>query len=283
MILHPTLNSLLFWDMIALNGYLVLNVIISRVSLAAERKELPPPKWIKPVIILSIPWAISIHTVTAFIYCGLPGRSFWLTAILAPRFLASAFASGPSLLILLCLVLRKYARFDVGSEPIRKLSQIVLYGMLVNLFFVAMELFTALYSGIPEHAHHFEYLFLGSHGHSALVPWMWSAQILAVGGTFLLLFPKVRRNLTVLPWICAALVIGIWIDKGMGMVVTGFVPSPFGEFNEYMPTFPEVVITIGIYAFGGLILTVLYKVGIGVREAGMHKAEPLGKRPADAA
>jgi len=258
-------------------------VVISFVSLGCERRGEAPPTWIKPVIILSIPWAVSIHTVTAFIYCGLPGRSFWLTAILAPRFLASAFASGPSLLVLICLLLRKFTKLDVGKQPIQTLSKIILYGMLVNIFFILMELFTALYSGIPEHAHHFGYMFFGHGEHTALVGWMWTAQILAVGATFILLFPKLRQNETILTWVCLALILGIWIDKGMGMVVTGFVPNSFGEFVEYTPTLPEVMITIGIYSFGALILATLLKVGIGVREAGMHRQESLTGQEKDAA
>ena len=84
-ILHPTPHSMMFWDMVSLSGYLLLNGVIALVTLSAERNGVAPPKWIKPVILLSIPWAVSIHTVTAFLYNGLPGRSFWLTAILAPR------------------------------------------------------------------------------------------------------------------------------------------------------------------------------------------------------
>jgi [DsrC]-trisulfide reductase subunit P len=262
----PTPNSMLFWDGIVLSGYLLLNATIGFVSLGAERRGVPPPNWIKPVIILSIPWAVSIHTVTAFIYCGLPGRGFWLTAILAPRFLASAFASGPSLLILLCLLLRKFTRFRVADEPIKTLSKIVVYGMLVNLFFVLMEIFTALYSGIPEHAHHWEYLFFGLEGKTGLVPWMWTSQILAVTCTVLLLFPRIRERFTALGWICGALIISIWIDKGMGMVIGGQVPDPTGHVVEYSPTFPEIMITLGVYGIGALILTFLYKVAVGVRE-----------------
>jgi Ni/Fe-hydrogenase subunit HybB-like protein len=266
-ILHPTPNSLLFWDMICLNGYLVLNVVISRVSLSAERKGVPPPTWIKPVIILSIPWAISIHTVTAFIYCGLEARPFWMTAILAPRFLASAFASGPSLLILLCLLLRRTTKFDVGEEPIHKLAQIVTYGMLLNVFFILMELFTAFYSDIPEHMEHFEYLFFGLQGHTTLVPWMWTSVVLGLSALILLLWPGVSRRTGWLAVICGAVVLSIWIDKGLGMVVAGFTPDPFGQVISYSPTFAEVMIALGVYAFGGLILTVLYKVAVGVREA----------------
>jgi molybdopterin-containing oxidoreductase family membrane subunit len=160
----------MFWDMTVLSGYLILNVIISRATFRAERRGLPPPGWVKPIIYLSVPWAVSIHTVTAFLYCGLAARPFWLTAILAPRFLASAFASGPSLLIILALIVRRFSKFDPGKEAIAKLGEIVAYGMAVNVFFVALELFTALYSDIPEHVEHFQYLFLGLHGHGSWRP-----------------------------------------------------------------------------------------------------------------
>ncbi len=144
--LYPTPNSMLFWDMMVLSGYLALNVVISMVTFGAERKGVAPPNWIKPIIILSIPWAVSIHTVTAFLYSGLEGRAFWMTAILAPRFLASAFASGPSLLIILCLIVRKFTKFDPGKEAIQALARIVAYAMVINVFFVGVELFTGLYS-----------------------------------------------------------------------------------------------------------------------------------------
>jgi Ni/Fe-hydrogenase subunit HybB-like protein len=132
---YPTPNSVLFWDMIVLNVYLILNIVIGWTVLEAERNEVKPPKWVKPLIILSIPWAPSIHTVTAFLYSGLPGRGYWLTAIMAPRFLSSAFAAGPSLLILLALLVRKYSKFDPGREQIQSLAKIVTYAILINVFF----------------------------------------------------------------------------------------------------------------------------------------------------
>jgi molybdopterin-containing oxidoreductase family membrane subunit len=264
--LHPTLNSLMFWDMVVLSGYLLLNVVISRVTFGAEVKGVPPPAWIKPVIILSIPWAVSIHTVTAFLYSGLGARSFWMTAILAPRFLASAFASGPALLILLCLVLKKVARFDAGTAAIQKLGVIVVYAMLVNIFFVAVELFTALYSNIPEHMHHFEYLFLGLDGKSSLAPWMWFSQLLGIASVLLLLVPAARRRHSLLALGCLGIVVAIWIDKGLGMVVGGFVPSPLGSVTEYWPTAPETLIGLGVYGVGALILAVLFKVALSERK-----------------
>ncbi len=263
--LFPTPNSLMFWDMTVLFGYLVLNVVISRVTFRAEIQGVQPAAWIRPIIVLSIPWALSIHTVTAFLYAGLGARSFWMTAILAPRFLASAFASGPALLILLCFALRKLTGFDAGEKAIHRLSLIVLYALLANLFFVAMEVFTVLYGDILEHLHHFQYLFTGLHGKSALVPWMWTAQFLSVAAALLLLNPTMRRRENTLILACFAIVAGIWIDKGLGMVVGGFVPSPLGAVTEYWPTLPEALIGLGVYAIGGTILTVLHKISLSAR------------------
>ncbi|HEY6002455.1 MAG TPA: NrfD/PsrC family molybdoenzyme membrane anchor subunit [Anaeromyxobacter sp.] len=265
-VLYPSPRSILFWDMIVLNGYLVLNVVISRATFRAERAGTPPPGWVKPLIYLSIPWAVSIHTVTAFLYSGLAARPFWLTAILAPRFLASAFAAGPALLILLALLVRKVSRFDAGDQAITKLGEIVAYAMVVNVFFVALELFTALYSDIPAHVEHFTYLYLGLHGHSVLAPWMTVSTALAVVSLVLLVVPQLRRRRGLLAVAAVTVVASLWIEKGLGLVITGFVPSPLGHVNEYWPTLRETFITLGVYAIGGIILTVLYKVAIEVRE-----------------
>ncbi len=265
MFLHPSPKSMMLWDTVALNGYLVLNVLISYITLRAERKSVAPPNWIRPVIILSIPWAVSIHTVTAFLYCGLGGRPFWFTAILAPRFLASAFASGPALLIIVCLLLKKLTKFDAGREPIQKLAIIAAYAMSINVFFIALEFFTAFYSGNPEHTVHLSYLYFGLDGAHALVPFMWVSTLLALVGLVLLLVPELRKNEKILKWACIGVFISIWIDKGLGMVVGGFVPNPLGKVIEYVPTLPELLISASIYATGLLIITVLYKIALSVR------------------
>lgn len=266
MIIYPTPSSVMFWDMVSLNGYLLLNLIIGWITLSCERKSLKPPTWIKPLIYLSIPWAVSIHTVTAFLYSGLPGRHYWLTAILAPRFLASAFAAGPALLILLCLILRKTTTFDAGKEPVQKLAIIVTYAALINIFFLLLEVFTVFYSQIPDHMSHFQYLYLGLHGKNAVVPWMWASACLGVIGATLMLVPKFRQNEGLLVMSCLFIFISIWIDKGVGMMIGGFTPSTAHEIVDYVPTTPEIFISLSVYAIGILILTVLYKVVVSVRE-----------------
>jgi len=265
-VIHPTPHSMLFWDMIVLNGYLFLNVVVGWSVLEAERNGVAPPKWVKPLIYISIPWAFGIHTVTAYLYCGLPGRHFCLTAILAPRFLASAFAAGPAMIILLALIMRRFTSFDAGKEAIQGIARIVTYALIANVFFFACEVFVAMYSDIPEHLVHLKYLFFGLHGHGVLVPWMWTSLAMMLLAIVLLLIPAARRNEAFLAFSCIILFIGIWIDKGLGMISGGFIPSPLHHVNEYVPTVPEIIISIGVYGAGFLILTVLYKIAITVKQ-----------------
>lgn len=268
-LLHPTPGSILFWDMIVLNVYLFLNIFVGWVVLTAEKKEVAPPKWIKPFIYISIPWAVSIHTVTAFLYAGLPGRHFWLTAILAPRFLASAFAAGPALLILLCLIIKRVTKFDAGQEAIQKLVTIVTYAALINVFFILLEFFTSYYSNIPGHMHTLDYLFFGLHGHSQLVPWMRVSAIFGIVAIVMFLIPATRKREDTLAIACVLLFVSFWIDKGIGLVIGGFVPSPLEEITAYYPSFQEIMITLGIWATGFFILTVLFKIALSVKEEKM--------------
>ena len=265
-ILHPTPNSVMFFDMCVLAGYLILNVLVGWTALGAERKEVAPPKWVKPLAYLSIAWAPSIHTVTAFLYAGLPGRHFWLSAIMAARFLSSAFAAGPALLIILALILRKNTKFDPGTEAIQALGKIVTYFMITSVFFLGLEFFTAFYSGIPGHTQPFIYLYSGYEGHAKLVPLMWLSSILAVVALFLLVFPQFRKKEGLLIIACIATFVSLWIDKGFGLIVGGFVPNPFEQITEYWPTVPETLITLAVWAIGFLVLTILYKIAVSIKE-----------------
>ncbi|MCX5878480.1 MAG: polysulfide reductase NrfD [Deltaproteobacteria bacterium] len=265
-IIYPNPTSILFWDMIVLNVYLFLNILIGWNILSSERTGIHYPAWVTPLIYISIPWAFSIHTVTAFLYAGLPGRHYWLTAIMAARFLSSAFCSGPAILILLCFIVRRFTKFDPGKEQIRTLAVIVTYAMILNVFFFLLEIFTAFYSQIPGHMHPIVYLFSGLEGHSKLVPFMWTAAGFAILALLLLIVPASRRNENTLILGCISVFISTWIDKGLGLVIGGFIPNPFERVFEYWPTFLEVIITLGVWAAGFFVLTVLYKIAVSVKE-----------------
>lgn len=265
-ILYPSPRSLMFWDMVVLSGYLLLNLIISWNVLEAERNDVAPPSWLKTLIYISIPWAVSIHTVTAFLYAGLPGREYWLTAIMAARFLASAFAAGPALLILLVLILKRFSGFDPGQTAVEKLSVIVTYAMVISIFFVLLEFFTAYYSGIPGHAESITYLFFGLEGHNQWVPWMWAFMGLAIFSLVLLINPSTRKNPLTMAIACAAVFISLWIEKGLTLVIGGFVPNPLNQITEYLPTMPELLISLAVWSLGFLLLTFLYKIAVSVKK-----------------
>lgn len=265
-LLYPNPSSILVYDVIVLNGYLLLNLICGWTVLHSYYKGTSYPSWLKPIIFLAIIWAPLIHIVTAFIYQGLPGRHYWLTAIMAPKFLVSAFSSGPAFLIILASILKKVANFDIGERAFQSLAKTVTYFFIAFWAFYLFEVFTAFYSGIPGHKAPILYLFVGFHGHAEWAPFLWTAVILAIVGLVLLLIPKTRKNETTLVLASLAVFFSVYIEKSIGLLVGGFTPNPFEGVTTYTPTFPEVMITLGVWATGFLVLTILYKIVLEVEK-----------------
>ncbi len=420
--------SMLSWDVIVLNGYLLLNVHICGYLLYCRYQGRRPAKWFYiPFVFVAIVWAVSIHTVTAFLYVGLGGRPFWNSAIVGPRFLASAFTAGPALIILAMQVVRRVTasapvsdasalrqgavgpekpssraatledfewlgrhvaelasvskearkgvlrgarvlearagtvllrqgdtdneaffvlkgrvvvqreesgRFRVtrtvgpgeqfgeisalagtprmataiaeeavlllglSADSLRKLMKsppmsrvvhsrmserlmitdralmilrsIVQVSMLINVFLLANEVFKEFYSR-TAHVASSQYLLLGLHGHHALVPWIWTAIAFNLCAMFLLVLP-VSRSLKYLNIACVLAIVGIWIEKGMGLVVPGFIPSPLGEMIEYTPSLNETLICLGIWAFGLLCYTIFLRMSVPILQGRLSKA-----------
>ena len=256
--------SLLAWDVVVLNGYLFINAIIAfyvlyRLSIGKEYSM----SVIGPLIILSIPWAVSIHTVTAFLYNGLSARPFWNASILAPRFLASAFCSGPAIMLILFQIIRNRSEVEIDNRAIFKIAELIAYAMGINLFLLGAEVFKEFYSG-SIHSYPITYLYFGLHGKTSLVPWMWAATLFNITAFFFFLFPKTRENFTTLNLGCLFIIMGVYIEKGMGLVVPGFVPDTLGEIYEYSPTTSEILVTMGIWATGALLYTLLLKFAIPI-------------------
>jgi molybdopterin-containing oxidoreductase family membrane subunit len=255
--------SMLTWDVVVLNGYLLLNLhICGYLVYCAYRRRAPSTVFYVPFVFVAIVWAVSIHTVTAFLYVGLGGRPFWNSAIIAPRFLASAFAAGPAFLIVTLWALDRWTDYPVPRKAFDTLRNIVTVALLVNMFLLVCEVFTEFYTD-SAHGASARYLFFGLHGHAALVPWIWSAVGMNVAALVLLLTP-LRRNAILLNLACLLLIVGIWIEKGMGLIVPAFIPSPLGEIVEYTPTWNETLVCLGIWAFGLGVYTILVRVTIPV-------------------
>lgn len=275
--------SMLTWDILVLNGYLIINLhVVGYILYARFKGEHPNPKWYVPFVFLSIFWAISIHTVTAFLYCGLGGRPFWNTALLAPRFLASAFVSGPAFILLVMRVVRITSNLPFHPGPARLLVGIIRVAAVINLLMLFSELFTLFYTG-SSHLASAQYLFFGSHGHHGLVAWIWTAIAMNLIGTLLFFTPAAMERGATRIVACVLCVAGIWIEKGMGLIIPGFIPSTLHEIVEYSPSITEWKITAGIWAFGLMVLTVVLKVAVSVLTNRMSMPETGPAKPAASA
>ncbi|TNE47953.1 MAG: polysulfide reductase [Deltaproteobacteria bacterium] len=256
--------SMLAWDVIVLNGYLMLNLLIPFYILYSHYKgKKPDPKKYLPFVILSVFWAVSIHMVTAFLYAGLPSRPYWNNALLGPRFLASAFAGGPALMIVILSFIHEHTAFKIGSQTIRKLALIVTIAAQINLVMLGSELFKEFYSP-THHSASATYLFFGLKGYNSLVPVIWTAIFLNVIATLLFTFHRTRQNKSTLLLASLLLFVAIWLEKGMGLVVPGFIPSPLGEIVEYFPSWVEIAVTGGIWAMGCFVFTLLIKAALHI-------------------
>jgi molybdopterin-containing oxidoreductase family membrane subunit len=263
--LFGTLNipgSLLAWDVLVLNFYFLLNVcVVTYLLLSMFRGRAPDARFFLPAVLLSIPVAVGIHTVTAFVYNGLPGRPFWNASILAPRFLVSAFCSGPAIMLILLQVLRRTADLDLRVEAIWKIAELMAYAMFLNLFLFGAEVFKEAYSD-THHLQHMRYLYFGLDGHTALVPWAWTSLLCNVAAFLLFLVPATRRNGVTLNLGCVLILAGVYIEKGMGLVVPGYTPSTLGEIYEYRPTSGEILVGLGILGVGALLFTLMARVAV---------------------
>jgi molybdopterin-containing oxidoreductase family membrane subunit len=257
-------SSMLGWDVMVLNGYLILNFVCGFYYLWCKYTGNPiNNKWFLPLVYVAIVWALSIHTVTAFLISTMPSRPMWFHSMMPIRFITTAFAAGPALIILIFLIIRKNTRFWVDDSAIKLLTTIVTWCLGLAIFLTLSEVVVELYAR-TEHANGLYYLMFGLHGLTRLVPWFWSAVALMIGAFILFLMPSFRNDFKKLVIPCVMAFTGIWIEKGMGLIVPGFIPTPIGEVTEYYPSFVEVLLSLGIWAFGFFILTILLKGAIGI-------------------
>jgi len=256
--------SILAWDVVVLNLYLALNVVVVVYLLSRWFSGRPVNNallW--PLVILSVPLAVSIHTVTAFIYNGMIARPYWNAAILAPRFLASAFCSGPAVLLMLLQILRRMTRLKIQDAAIWKVAELMAYSMAFNLFLTGAEVFKEYYSG-GEHRIFTQYYFFGIGGHRALVPYAWMALGFDVVAFVLFLIPATRRNVITLNVGCVLIYMGVYIEKGIGLLIPGLTPDTLGEIYEYFPSKTEILVTAGIFSVGFLLYTIMLKVAVPI-------------------
>lgn len=257
-------GSMLTWDVLVLNVYLILNVVGGFYFLYKKyTNESLNKKFYLPVIYIAIVWALSIHTITAFLINTMPARPMWHTGMMPIRFITTAFAAGPSLIILVFLIIRNNTKLWIKDEAIDMLSTIVTWCLGIALFLTLSEVVTELYH-TTEHTAGVQYLMFGYHGLNNLVPWFWGSLLAMIIAFIMLLIPGIRKDYKKLRIAAVLAFVGIWVEKGMGLLIPGSIPTPIGEFVEYSPTLLEILNCIGIWATGFIVLTILLKGAIGV-------------------
>ncbi len=257
-------QSLLAWDVLVLNLYFLLNfAVVTHILYRAFTGRPYAKKFVVPMVLLSIPMAVGIHTVTAFLYNGLAARPYWNSSILAPQFLASAFCAGPAILLFVLQLLRRFTRFEIQDEAISKIAELMAYAMFLNLFLHGVEAFKEYYSN-TEHLLYTRYWYEGIGGHKTLVPFAWTAVTLNLVSFGLFIVPALRKNKVVLNLGCLATYAGCYIEKGMGLIVPGLTPDTLGEIYEYYPTLAELRVAAGVFAVGFLVFTLMLKVAVPI-------------------
>jgi molybdopterin-containing oxidoreductase family membrane subunit len=271
--------SILAWDVLVLNLYFVVNfVVVTHILFRAFDGRAYDKRIVVPLVLLSIPMAVGIHTVTAFLFNGLAARPYWNSSILAPQFLASAFCSGPAILLVVLQVLRRFTRFEIQDQAIWKIAELMAYATFLNLFLHGAEAFKEFYSA-TEHLLYTRYWFLGLGEHTTLVPFAWSAVALNVLAFVLFITPAARRNWVTLNLGCFATYAGCYIDKGMGLIIPGLTPDALGEIYVYYPTLTELRVAAGVFALGFLVFTLMLKVAVPIT-LGEFQAQRGGQQPA---
>ncbi len=257
-------NSVLSWDFFVLSSYFLLNLfVVSYLLYKHYHKKEYKKSFILPIVFLSIPLAVGIHTVTAFLYNALPGRPFWNSALMAPRFLTTAFCSGPAILLILFQILRKTTKFEIKDEAIFKIAELMVYAMFIYLFFTVAELFKEFYSG-TEHLIYWKYLLLGTSGHREIAIYSWLSISMGMIAFLLFLIPKTRKNFFTLNIGAVLIYFSVYFEKGVTLIVPGFTPDVQGQFYFYSPSLTEIRTAVMIFSAGAIIFTFLAKVGIAI-------------------
>jgi len=271
-------DSILAWDFFALGIYFLINLtVVTHLLYSAFYKKEYNKSFVLPLILLSIPAAIAIHTVTAFLFNALPARPFWNSALLAPRFLASAFCSGPAILLILFQILRKTTKFEIKNDAIFRIAELMVYAMFIYLFFTLAELFKEFYSD-TEHLHYWKYLLFGIGDNKEIVFYSWSSIIMGIIAFVLFLIPHTRKNLITLNIGAVLIFFSVYIEKGMALIIPGFTPDVVGQIYVYTPSITEVQTTVLILASGILLFTFMLKIAIAITFDNYTIDRIVGKR-----
>ncbi|MGA7833628.1 MAG: NrfD/PsrC family molybdoenzyme membrane anchor subunit, partial [Acidimicrobiales bacterium] len=261
------------WDVMIVTAYLAFSVI----DLAILQRHTNDPKKLKKtarvLAYIGLPLAVSLHTVTAWIFGLQISRAWWNTSLMAPLFVVSAVVSGVALVTLLALAAKRWGKFSLPTDTREWLRKFIVTALLIDLFMVACDYVTIYWGNVPASRGELNLVLPGGSW-----SWVfWGEWI--VGGLIPVLFlavPRFRQMKGSLGIATGLILVGVFCFR-IELVIVGFVnpliqlapgtalgtytPSTpsFELVGRYCPTWVEVSIVLGLISLCLAIVTVGYR------------------------
>jgi len=232
--------------------YRALALWYTDVSPGALKKDERTLRW---VAMAALPTAVALHSVTAWILGLMKAQPGWHTALLAPLFVASAIISGLALVVVTTVAARRFLHVQIEDALITKLGRYLVWLIPIDVYFAFSEIITIQYGREPAQFSTLQDVVLGP------LAWaFWTEMIVGLLIPFLLIVrPKDRTPRRV--GIAAFLIfVGVFfkrIDIVIPSLIFRWLPFPAGG---YTPTWVELSIMAGVYAFGILFIAIFAKL-----------------------
>jgi molybdopterin-containing oxidoreductase family membrane subunit len=253
MLLTPNAMSPFIYTGSAANIYMIICFVDLWVLMSRKGGE----KLAMTMTLIALPFAIYLHTTTAFVLALNKSRELWHTAVMVPIFLTSATASGIALLFIFAYVMQAATRIRFKPSMFRSLATLLATVIILDLFLLLVEMITVFWptSAMPGHTIRMMEFITGSYA------WAFLPVVFLGVTAFALLAGRKRRGLKWVQLTAAIMyVIAIFLKRYVLMAM-GFVRDPLGQLTGlYFPSPVEIFLALGIVAFGLLFVTFAVKV-----------------------
>ena len=253
MLLTPNPTSPFVYTGSAANIYMIICFIDLWILITGKGGE----KLAFRMTLIALPFAIYLHTTTAFVLALNKSRELWNSAVMVPIFLTSATASGIALLMISAYIMQATGVLKFAASMFRSLSTLLATVIIIDIFLLVVEILVIYWptSAKPGHTIRFSEFLTGTYAW-AFVP------VLVLGITaFALLAGRKTRHMPVIQLTAAAMYVFAIFLKRYSLMAMGFAVNPLGQqAGLYLPSLTEVLIALMILAIGLLIMTAAAKV-----------------------
>lgn len=253
MLLTPNKTSPFVYTGSAANIYMIICFVDLWILITGKGGE----KLAHRMTLIALPFAIYLHTTTAWVLALNKSRELWNSAVMVPIFLTSATASGIALLLISAYIMKRFGVLKLKQSMFRSLSTLLATVIIIDLFLLVVEILTTFWptSAKPGHVVRFAEFFQYPYG-LAFIP------VLVLGfGAFALLAGRKTRHLPAVQITASAMYVVAIFLKRYSLMAMGFAVNPLGQHAApYLPSLTEVMIASGLLGVGLLLMTVGAKV-----------------------